>query len=262
MNQPALQQSCETTHSILTNLKGIFYIQIMLLLTTILIACFLLSCWIGYKQFFSLEVLNQRLIINSFLVVMAVLTAMTVLHWMEIFTQQLASGLTMAIYSAAAGFFLGYGTKLVTVRTKAGNVEYMYRSFWTDTAPNLIAIILVAFGVYRTGIIPFGPFTGIGITSGISLIAFGFWGYTIRVVPEFRGKGLLFLDQYVRWEKLVAYQWLEEETIEIDYLTAEGKLTSFSTFIPEEDRLYLERILAKKLKENEERREQQLQEAK
>lgn len=234
----------------------------MLLLIIILAACFSLCCWVGYKQFFSLEVLNQRLIINSFLVLMAALTAMTVLHWMEIFTRQLASGMTMGIYSAAAGFFVGYGTKLVSVRNKAGSVEYMYRSFWTDTAPNLIAIILVAFGVYRTGIVPFGPFTGIGITSGISLIAFGFWGYTIRVVPEFRNNGLLFLDQYVPWKKVVTYQWLEEETIEIDYLTAEEKLTSFSTFIPEEDRLYLERILAKKLKENEERREQQLQEMK
>lgn len=232
----------------------------MVLLITILTVCLLLSAWIGYKQFFSLEVLNQRLIINSFLVLMAVLTVMTVLHWMGIFTQQLAAGLTMGIYSAAAGFFLGYGMKLIHVRNKAGSVEYMYRSFWTDTAPNLIAVILVAFGVYRTGIIPFGPFTGIGITSGISLIAFGFWGYTVRVVPEFRSNGLLFLDQYITWEKLVTYQWLEEETIEIDYLTSETKLTSFSTFIPEEDRLYLERILARKLKENEERREQQLME--
>lgn len=230
----------------------------MILLSIILAVCLLLSFWLGFRKIFSLEVLNQRLVINGFLLLMGLLTAMTVLHWLGIFTQQLASAITMSIYALAAGFFTGYGTKLISLRRSAGDVEYMYRSFWTDVAPNLIAVILVAFGVYRTGIIPFGPFTGIGITSGLSLVAFGFWGYTVRVVPEFRNNALLFLDQFVPWEKLVAYQWIEEETIEIDYLTSEGKLTSFSTYIPDEDRLLLERVLGKKLKENEERREEQL----
>lgn len=234
----------------------------MLWLVIILGVCFATACWAGFKQFFSLEILNQRLLINGFLLVMAVLTLMTVLHWMGVFTQQFAAALTMAVYSSAGGFFLGYGIKLLTVRRKSGGVEYMYRSFWTDVAPTLIAVLLVAFGVYRTGIIPFGPFTGIGITSGLSLIAFGFWGYTVRVVPEFRKNGLLFLDQYIPWEKLVAYQWIEEETIEIDYLNAKDNLSSFTTYIPEEDRIITERLLGKKLKENEERREQRLQETK
>lgn len=233
----------------------------MLWLIIILTVCFAVSSWAGYKQFFTLEILNQRLVINSFLLLMGILTVMTMLHWSGIITQQLASGLTMAVYSAAAGFFTGYGIKLIKVRREAGDITYMYRSFWTDVAPNLIAILLVAFGLYRTGVIPFGPFTGLGITSGISLIAFGFWGYTVRVVPEFRKNGLLFLDQYVPWERLVTYQWIEEETIEIDYLTSGDKLTSFSTFIPDEDRLLIERELGKKMKENEERKEQKLTEA-
>lgn len=234
----------------------------MLWLGIILLICFATACWAGFKQFFSLEILNQRLLINSFLLVMAVLTLMTVLHWMGIFTQQLAAALTMAVYSTAAGFFLGYGIKLLSKRRKSGDIEYMYRSFWTDIAPTLIAVLLVAFGIYRTGIIPFGPFTGIGITSGISLIAFGFWGYTVRVVPEFRKNGLFFLDQYIPWEKLVAYQWIEEETIEIDYLNAKENLSSFRTFIPGEDRIIVEQILGKKLKDNEEGRERQLQKSK
>lgn len=230
----------------------------MILLSTILATCLVLSLWAGFRKLFSLEVLNQRLIINGFLVLMGILTAMTVLHWLGIFTQQIAAGITMSIYTTAAGFFFGYGIKLISIRRNAGEVEYMYRSFWTDIAPNLIAVVLVAYGVYRTGIIPLGPFTGIGITSGLSLMAFGFWGYTVRVVPEFRRNGLLFLDQYVPWEKLVAYQWIEEETLEIDYLTNEGKLTSFTTFIPDEDRLLVERKISQKLKENEDHREQEL----
>lgn len=232
----------------------------MILIISILAILFGLSAWIGYRQLFRLELLSQRLIINSFMAVMGVLTVMTLAHWMGIFTQQIAAAITMGMYLVAGGFFSGYGIKLMSIRNKADSIEYMYRSFWTDIAPNLIAIILVAFGVYRTGLITLGPFTGIGITSGISLIAFGFWGWTVRVVPEFRNNGLLFLDQYIAWEKLVSYTWVAEETIEIDYLNGDKKLTSFSTYIPAEDRLIIERILGKKLKEYEEKREQEMME--
>lgn len=189
---------------------------------------------------------------------MGIITLMTVAHWLGIFTQQIAANITMGFYVIAAGFFSGYGIKLLSVRGKADSVEYMYRSFWTDIAPNLIAVILVAFGLYRTGIVTFGPFTGIGITSGISLVAFGFWGWTIRVVPEFRNNGLLFLDQYIPWQKLVTYQWIEEETIEIDYLTIDEKISSFSTYIPSEDQAIIERILNQKLIDYKEEKEQEM----
>lgn len=232
----------------------------MILLISILAILFGLAAWMGFRQLFRLELLNQQIVINSFMTVMGVLTVMTIANWMGILTQQIAANLTMGIYTVAAGFFSGYGLKLISFRNTSGYTEYVYRSFWTDIAPNLIAVILVAFGIYRTGLLTLGPFTGIGITSGISLIAFGFWGWTIRVVPEFRNNGLLFLDQYIDWEKLVSYTWTEEETIEIDYLTDGQKLTSFSTYIPEEDRLIIERILGKKLKENEEQRTDELME--
>ena len=231
----------------------------MILLTAILTIVFVLSFWQGYRQVFRLEYLNQRLLINSFLAVMGILTLMTVAHWFGVFTQQAAAHLTMGIYTLAAGFFSGYGSKLLTIRKKADSVEYMYRSFWTDIAPNLIAILVVAFGVYRSGIIRWGPFTGIGITSGISLVAFGFWGWTIRVVPEFRSKGLLFLDQYIPWQQLVSYQWISEETIEIDYLNRNDTLTSFRTFIPSEDQLLIERLLNRKLQQSKEDEDAQIQ---
>lgn len=207
----------------------------------------MLSAWLGYRRVFSLEHLDQRIVINSFLGIMAVLTLMTIAHWLGVFTQQIAANITMGFYMIAAGFFSGYGIKLFSIRSKASGVEYLFRSFWTDVAPNLVAALLVAFGLYRTGIITLGPFTGIGISSGISLIAFGFWGWTIRVVPEFRNKGLMFLDQYIPWEKLVTYQWIAEETLEIDYFTDEEKITSFRTYIPSEDHAIIERILNRKL---------------
>lgn len=212
----------------------------------------------GYRQLFRLELLNQRLVINAFIGVMVLLTVMTIAHWLGIFTQELAARLTMGIYTFAAGFFSGYGAKLISTRRKARSIDYTCRSFWTDLAPNLIAVVLVAFGIYRTGLLTLGPFTGIGITSGLSLIAFGFWGWTIPVVPQFRNRGILFLDQFIDWEKLISYTWIEEETIEVDYLNHNQKLTSFRTYIPSEDRLIIERLLGKKMKDHQEDRSKEL----
>ncbi len=230
----------------------------MILITAILTVIFTLSGWMGFRRIFRLDQLNQRRVINSFLVFMGILTLMTLAQWLEFFTQQIAANITMGFYIIAAGFFSGYGGKLISLRRKSGSIEYMYRSFWTDIAPNLIAVMLVAFGLYRTGVITLGPFTGIGITSGISLVAFGFWGWTIPVVPEFRDKGLLFLDQHVPWGQLVAYQWVAEETLEVDYLTTDESLTSFSTYIPAEDKAIIERILNRKHQEFKEENEQEL----
>src|SRR5699024_11996546 len=124
---------------------------------------------------------------------------------------------TMAFYLLAAGFFLGYGVQLIRLRSKAGDIEYMYRSPWIDLAPNLIAAALFVFGIYRTGILTGGLFTGISITSGISLITFGFLGWTLHIVPEFRLKGILLLDQYIEWEKLITFEWIAKNTLRVEY---------------------------------------------
>lgn len=230
----------------------------MILLISILGILAITSAWMGYRQTFRLDLLNQRLLINGFLVAMAILTLMTIAHWMGIFTQQVAAYVTMAIYVLAAGFFTGYGIKLISIKKRARAIEYMHRSFWTNAASDLIALMLVAYGIYRTGILTFGPFTGIGITSGLSLIGFGFWGWTICIVPQFRSEGLLILDQFISWERVISYQWIAEDTIEIDYLTPVQKLSSFSTYIPPEDQLIIERLLGKKMKEHEEERKQKI----
>lgn len=231
----------------------------MVLLIGSLAIIYVLALWTGYRRVFRLELLSQRLVINSFLVAMAILTVMTIAHWIGVFPQPVAAKVTMALYTTAAGFFFGYGLKLISLRKSAGNIEYIYRSFWTDVAPNLLAVLLIAYGIYRTGILTFGPFTGIGITSGISLIGFGFWGLTIRVVPEFRSRGLLMLDQFIPWREVLAYQWKTEEALQIDYLTPKKELSEFTTYIPPGDQLPIERLLGKKIAEYEEERKQALQ---
>lgn len=230
----------------------------MFLLIGLLGLAFALSLWLGYRRMIRLKHLNQRRVINGFIIAMIVLTLMSVGQWLELIPQDIAAKFTMMLYSMVAGFFSGFASKMVALRRDAKDMEYAYRSFWTEAAPNLIAVFVIAFGIYRTGIFTLGPYTGIGITSGLSLIGFGLFGLTMRIVPEFRYKGILILDQFVLWQRVVAYRWESENVLEIDYLTSDQQLTDFTTFIPPEDQLVIERLLGKKLKEHEHERKELL----
>jgi hypothetical protein len=212
--------------------------------------------YLGYRRRLRLDHLNQNRVINTLLAAMVVLTLMSLAHGLGLFSQAVAAKVTMSAYTLAGGFFIGYGVQLIVLRRRAGNLEYMYRSFWTDVAPNFISIALFAFGVYRAGVLHWDFLTGIGITSGLSLIGFGFLGWTVHVVPEFRSEGILMLDQFIEWKNVVAYEWAGEETLQIDYITSSGKISEFKTYIPPEDQLIIERLLGKKLKEYEEDRKQ------
>lgn len=220
---------------------------------------FLISCWLGYRRIVQFEHLNERRVLNALLAGVLILTFLNAAHWLGYVSQEIAAKTTMGLYMAAAGYLAGFGTRLVSLRNGAGTVEYLNRSFWTDAAPNLVAILIVAFGIYRTGILTLGPFTGIGITSGLSLLFFGFWGWTINLVPEFRTNGILLLDQFVEWDRVTSFRWESEEVLQIDYYTSSSKLTDFTTYIPAEDRLLIEQLLAKKLKEYEEQRKKRMQ---
>lgn len=226
----------------------------MLLLIVILAVILLISLWSGYRQLFRIEQLNRKIVINSLVGAMVVLTLLSIAHGLGILSQPVAARITMGLYSAAAGFFFGYGIKLIVSKRKAGKVEYMYRSFWADIAPNLISILLVAYGLYRTGILTDDPFTGIGITSGLSLVGFGFFGWTIRLVPEFRSKGILILDQYIEWKKVLSYEWKHDGAVQIDYFSNGDKIYQFTTSIPADEQLQIERLLGKKIQEHEEER--------
>ena len=221
----------------------------MYLIFLLLGLAFLLSFWMGYRRVLRLQHLNQRRVFNGFAGAMIILTLLTAGQWMEIISQNIAAHFTMFLYCLVAGFFSGFAIKMVALKQKVSEIEYVYRSFWTEAAPNIIAILIIVFGIYRTGILHFGPYTGIGITSGLSLLGFGFWGLTVKVVPEFRHQGILILDQCVFWKKVVAYRWQSENVLLIEYYTHDGKLTDFTTYIPPEDEWNIERLLAKKLKE-------------
>jgi len=226
----------------------------MYILYILLGLAFLLSFWAGFQRMVRLQHLTQRRVINGFISTMIILTLMTLAQWLGWLPQEISAEFTMILYALTAGFFSGFAVKMVVVKQRAQQTEYVYRSFWTEAAPTLLAILIVAFGLYRTGLFTFGPYTGIGISSGISLVGFGFWGFTVKIVLEFRQKGILILDQFVPWSNVVAYRWESENVLQIDYYTGDNKLTDFTTYIPSEDELAIERLLGRKLKEHEEER--------
>ncbi|PAU92926.1 hypothetical protein CK503_14670 [Aliifodinibius salipaludis] len=221
----------------------------MYLIITFLVLAFLLSFWTGYRRILRLQHLNQRRVVNGFVGAMILLTVISAGQWLDLISWDIAAHFTMFLYCIVSGFFFGFAIKMIALKRSAREVKYVYRSFWTDAAPNILAILIIVFGIYRTGILHFGPYTGIGITSGLSLLGFGLWGSTIKIVPEFRDKAILILDQSVSWKKVVAYRWQTENVLLIEYYTTDKKLTDFTTYIPPEEELRIERLLAKKLKE-------------
>lgn len=219
-------------------------------LTIVLLGiAFLIAFRIGYRRILRLQHLTQRRVIHGFIWAMIILTILSAGQWFDFISPEIAAHFTMLLYCLVAGFFFGFAVKMIILKRNMSQIEYVYRSFWTDAAPNIIAILVIGFGIYRTGILNFDTYTAIGITSGLSLLGFGFWGLTVKVVPEFHDKGILILDQCVPWEKVVTYRWESENVLLIEYYTSENKLTDFTTYIPPNDELFIERLLAKKLKE-------------
>lgn len=127
-------------------------------------------------------------------------------------------------------------------------VLYCHRTFVSEYIPVIIAIVLVLLGIQRSAIFSDLAITPIRISSGLSFLGFGIWGITLRLVPEFRTKGIVLLDSVIEWDNLLSYEWYTEEIIEIEY-NQDNAIRSFKTLIPPDDQLEVERLLSKKMRE-------------
>ena len=230
----------------------------MWILTIFLFFVFLLAAYSGNQMWFTLDRLTRDNVLNGVLITLALFTLLMVAFVFGFFPQSVAAPFMMVLYSAIAGFFTGYATRLFKHRSKSGDILYQHRSFWVDHAPNFLAIILIVYGLYRTSILTDLPVTGIRITSGISLICFGLFSWTLKVVPEFRSKGIMLLDRYIHWKEVIAWSWQSESVVVIEYFAKHQKegerIKQFSTSIPEDERKELEVILKSKMEEFDEER--------
>ncbi|MCC5906085.1 MAG: hypothetical protein JJU13_07770 [Balneolaceae bacterium] len=220
------------------------------------------GAYAGNRTWFSFDLLTKSNILNGVLIILIFFTILMIAYALGFFPQSVAAPFMMSLYSLVAGFFLGFALRLMNHRQKAGSILYQHRSFWIDHAPNFLAIILIIYGLYRTAILIDLPVTGIRLTSGISLMCFGFFTWTLKVVPEFRSKGILFLDRFIHWNEVIAWRWQSETIIGIEFIAgkkgSEERIKEFFTSIPEDEKKEIEVVLKSKMDEFFEERKKKL----
>lgn len=207
-----------------------------------------LSIWGGHKRLLYLDQITPRNLSYTLLGLVLVFLTLQWLHRLGYFPEAIAGAVMANFYASLFGFFTGAAIQQFQQKSEYGEIIYVNRSFWTDIFPNLVAIGLILFGIQRTSIFSELPFTPIRVTSGLSIIAVGAYSFTIRLVPELRAKGLILLDRKISWDDFFTYSWYSEGVIEIEY-KLDGKIRSFKTMIPDEDELFVEKILAEKIAE-------------
>lgn len=228
----------------------------------ILTALFIGGLFAGERPFFQLRRLTPSIVLNMALVILILFTVLMIAFIIGIFPQSIAAPMMAGLYITLAGFFAGYAFRLFKVRSDGGSILYQNRSFWVDHAPNLLAIGLIIYGVYRTAILTDLPITGIRFSSGMSLICFGILGWTIKVVPEFRSKGILFLDQFIPWKRVLSWRWHTDDVVLIEYIVSEkqseDRIKQFVTSVPPDEKKEIEMVLASKLEEYADERSEEL----
>lgn len=230
----------------------------MWLLTFFLLFVALAGGYIAFQSWLTFDRLSKSGVLNAALAVLLIFTFLMILYALGLFPQSVAAPFMMALYTFIAGFFTGNANRLIHQRQKAGNTLYQQRSFWIDHAPNLLAVALIIYGIYRTSVFTPDPVTGLRVTSGISLMSFGFFTWTLKVVPEFRSKGIFFLDRFIHWKEVIAWRWKSETIIGIEFISSDKKsderIKEFFTSIPEDERKEIEIVLKSKMDEYSEER--------
>lgn len=216
----------------------------------------------GHQPLFHIEQLTRTRILNTLLIFTALFTLLMISHLTGLLPQKAGAALMMFLYSFVSGFFIGYGVRLIQLRSRSGQTLYVQRSFWTDHAPAFAALIIILYGLYRTSLLISDPVTGIRLTSGASLMAFGFFLWTLRAVPELRSKGILFLDKCIPWKQVIAWQWYTDDVIRIEYLHSPGteaeEVRLIQTTIPADEKKEVEAVLSSRMVEWEEERKKLL----
>lgn len=214
----------------------------------------LLSIWLGYRRFFHLYQVNIRKFLLFTLVLVLLYSTLLLLFKVEILSEELAGIIITNVYASIFGFFSGSAFEQYRTRSRAGKVLYSHRSFISDHMPVIVAIALITLGIQRSAFFSDLAITPIRITSGLSLVAIGLWGITLRLVPEFRVSGIMLIDQIINWEQLLSYRWYSEEILEIEY-EQNDSIRIFKTLIPSDERAETEELLSRKLKEKVEDKE-------
>lgn len=206
----------------------------------------IISGYFGYQHLLYLHQLDVRKVSVSAISGLVIFTLLMILYRFNIMSEETGAAIITNVYASLAGFFAGSALDQYQTKRSSGTILYANRSFLTDHAAVIMAIGIILFGIYRTALFTDLNITPIRLTSGLSFIAIGFWGMTLRLVPEFRQKGIILLDQLIDWDDFLNYGWYLEEVIEVEYEQNEA-IKSFKTYIPPEDHLHIEDVLRAKM---------------
>lgn len=215
-----------------------------IILSTII--TFIVSSVAGYRRFIHIHQLSVRRLTLIALIAVFFYSTMLFLFKYGWLSEAVAGAITANIYASMTGFFVGSSIDQITLSKEAGDLKYVNRTFLSDYAPALLGIALITFGIYRSALFSDLPVTPIRITSGCSFIAIAVWVFSLRVVPEFRKKGIILIDRIILWDRFLSYSWYSEDVIEIEY-EYDDALRSFTTIIPPEDQIKTEEMLKKVL---------------
>lgn len=208
---------------------------------------------VGNHPWFTLDRVDKYTLLNTILISLLFFTTLMALYAMELFPQNIAANFMMGLYTLISGFFIGYTTRLWKLKKLGGKILYQHRSFWIDHAPNILAIILILFGLYRTSLLTDQVLTGIRITSGISLVCFGLLSWLFKVVPEFRSKGVFLIDKLIKWERVISWKWVSDAALSIEYIVNDQidnqRIREFTTSIPLDEKKEIEKLLKSKMDE-------------
>lgn len=207
-----------------------------------------LSIYLGFKRLLYIDRVTPRRLSLTLLGIVFLFLILQWMHRIGYFPEAIAGAVMANVYASLFGFFLGAAIQQFQQKRDFGEIIYVNRSFWTDIFPNLVALGIILFGIQRTAVLSDLPLTPIRVTSGLSIIAVGAYSFTIRLVPEIREKGLVLLDRKISWENFFTYSWYSEGVIEIEY-KLDDSIRSFKTMIPDEDELFVEKILSEKIAE-------------
>ncbi|MEO1023813.1 MAG: hypothetical protein AAFW89_14815 [Bacteroidota bacterium] len=207
-----------------------------------------ISFWLGYLPLKRVYDTRYRDILVLLVGLLLFISAVQLLKENRIFTERTSSAVMAGLYASVAGFFSGSAVQLYRLKKKSGTVLYSWRSFPTEILPGIVALAMILFGLQRMSLFGDLPVTPIRFTSGLSLISIGMWGFVLRLIPEFRRFCICILDTAIDWDSLLAFQWVSEDVLEIEYEEETG-IKTFTTRIPLHDRLKVEDLLKKKLLE-------------
>ncbi|MBO6524284.1 MAG: hypothetical protein JJ971_10695 [Balneolaceae bacterium] len=206
------------------------------------------SLWLGYRRLFFLYQISLRKLLWSVLIALSLYSLLLLLFKIEVLTEAFAGAVIANVYASVFGFFAGSSINQYKTRVDSGSVLYCHRTFISEYIPVIVAIILILLGVHRSAIFSDLAITPIRVSSGLSLLGIGVWGITLRLVPEFRAKGIVLLDSVIKWDDLLSYEWYTVEILEVEY-TQDEAIRSFKTLISPNDQLEIERLLSKKMRE-------------